>query len=129
MPIVFWDIETRSAISLEEAGAWRYASDSTTEILCIGYALDNDEPAIWTPGKPIPDEFTQAANDPDWNIIAHNFMFERAISTYVLEPRYGWPAIPIAQQRCTMAMALAGALPGALDNVTEALALPYRKDS
>jgi DNA polymerase len=128
MPIVFWDIETRSAVSLEEAGAWRYASDSTTEILCIGYAVDNDEPAIWTPGKPIPDEFTQAANDPDWNIIAHNFMFERAIATKILGPKYNWPRIPFSQQICTMTLALASALPGALDSAVKALNLPYEKD-
>ena len=33
MPVVFWDIETRSKLALETVGAWRYAADPTTEVL------------------------------------------------------------------------------------------------
>ena len=29
MPTIFWDIETRSTLALETAGAWRYAADPT----------------------------------------------------------------------------------------------------
>jgi DNA polymerase len=128
MPLLFWDIETRSVILLEEAGAWRYAGDATTEILCIGYARDNDNPAIWTPGEPIPTEFTEASNNPDWRIVAHNAQFERAIATRILEPRFGWPNIPLCQQICTMTLALVSALPGALEFAVKALSLPYQKD-
>ena len=35
MPMIFWDIETRSALDLEAAGSWRYAADPMTEVLCI----------------------------------------------------------------------------------------------
>ena len=129
MPTLFWDIETRSMASLEETGAFRYAADPSTEVLVIAYAVDEAEPQTWILGQDIPAEFIAAASDPSWLVVAHNAAFERAISTYVLELRYGWPAIPVTQQRCTMAMALANALPGALDNVTEALALPHQKDA
>jgi len=44
MPYLFFDIETRSAINLELADAWRYASDPTTEVLCVGYAVDGGDP-------------------------------------------------------------------------------------
>jgi hypothetical protein len=54
MPTLFWDFETRSAVSLEEVGAWRYAADQTTEVLCVGYAIDNADPQIWVPGDPVP---------------------------------------------------------------------------
>src|SRR6516162_8632605 len=128
MPLLFWDIETRSAVLLEEAGAWRYAGDASTEVLCVGYARDNDEPAIWTPGEPIPTEFTEAANNPDWCIVAHNAQFERAIATRILEPRFGWPKVPLRQQICTMTLALASALPGGLDSAAKALGLPSQKD-
>jgi DNA polymerase len=128
MSLLFWDIETRSVVLLEEAGAWRYADDATTEVLCVGYALDNDEPAIWTPGEPVPAEFIEAANNPDWCIIAHNAQFERAIATRILEPRFGWPKVPLRQQTCSMTLALASALPGALDSAAKALGLPYQKD-
>src|SRR5262245_57526577 len=125
---LFWDIETRSAVSLEEAGAFRYAADPSTEVICVAYAVDDDEPQIWVPGQEIPSPFQAAASDPTWVVVAHNYMFERAVSTSVLEP-LGWPAILITQQRCTMAMALANALPGALDSVTAALALPMKRMS
>ena len=61
MPTLFWDIETRSVVSLETAGEWRYAADPTTDVLCVGYAVDDNNPLIWTPGDPIPEAFTTAA--------------------------------------------------------------------
>jgi len=123
MPTLFFDIETRSTVDLEVAGAWRYAADPTTEVLCVGYAVDDDEPQIWTPGDPIPEAFTTATR-----VVAHNFQFERAIATHILTPRFGWPEIPLERQVCSMTMALASALPGALDNVATALGLPFQKD-
>jgi DNA polymerase len=54
--------------------------------------------------------------------------FERAITTRILQPRYGWPQIPLSQQRCSMTMALVNALPGALDNAALALGLALHKD-
>src|SRR5262245_15210078 len=90
MPTLFFDIETRSTVDLEAAGAWRYAADPTTEILCIGFAFDAAEPQIWIPGEPIPEEFITATT-----VVAHNFQFERAIATRILTPRYGWPEIPL----------------------------------
>jgi len=128
MPTLFWDIETRSTVPLEDAGAWRYAADPTTEVLCVGYAVDDSDVQIWTPGQAIPQEFIAAASDPSWCVVAHNFAFERAIATRILQPRFDWPEIPLAQQRCSMSAALANALPGALDNAARALKLDYQKD-
>jgi hypothetical protein len=128
MPVIFWDIETRSTLALETVGAWRYAT-ATTEVLCIGFAVDEAEPEIWTPGQPIPPAFVAAAADPSWLIVAHNYAFERAIEMRILTPRYGWPHIPIAQQRCSMTLALANALPGGLDAAAAALGLAIQKDA
>ena len=128
MPTLFWDIETRSTVPLEDAGAWRYAADPTTEVLCVGYAVDDSDVQIWTPGQAIPQEFIAAASDPSWCVVAHNFAFERAIATRILQPRFDWPEIPLAQQRCSMSAALANALPGALDNAARALKLDFQKD-
>jgi DNA polymerase len=129
MPTLFWDIETRSTISLEDAGAWRYAGDPNTEILCIGFAIDDAEVKIWTPGQAIPQEFIAAASDPSWCVVAHNFAFERAIAARILQPRFNWPEIPLERQRCSMSLALANALPGALDTAARALKLDYQKDA
>jgi DNA polymerase len=45
-----------------------------------------------------------------------------------LQPRFGWPLVPLARHVCTLSLALAAALPGALENAAAALDLPYRKD-
>jgi DNA polymerase len=123
MTTAFIDFETRSIVALDVVGAWRYAADSSTEVLCDAYAIDEGEPQIWIPGNPFPEELFTA------NVtVAHNFQFERAIATRILTPRYGWPEIPLAKQRCTMALALANALPAALEKTAKALGLPYEKD-
>jgi hypothetical protein len=128
MPTLFRDIETRSATRLDRCGAWRYAADPSTEVLCIGYAIDDGPVQIWTPGQPVPKEFFTAARDPALLIIAHNDQFETAIETRILHPRYHWPLIPIEQHRDTMSTALAAALPAALEKAATALRLPFRKD-
>jgi DNA polymerase len=128
MPVLFRDIETRSAVDLKACGAQRYAADPSTEVQCIGYAVDDGPAEIWIPGQPIPAPFIEAAQNSEWIVVAHNDSFERAIEQHILAPRHAWPQIPIAQHRCTMAMCLAAALPGALDKAVEALNLPHKKD-
>jgi DNA polymerase len=129
MPILYRDIETRSTIALAKAGAWRYAADPSSEVLCIGYAIDDSDVQIWTPGQPIPEVFLAAARESDWLIVAHNDAFESAIEECLLAPRYGWPLVPIERHRCTMASALAAALPGRLDAAAAALGIETRKDA
>jgi DNA polymerase len=124
MPIVHWDFETRSVALLKQAGAWRYAADPSTEVLCVGYAIDDGEPQLWVPGDPVPSKEFETADQ----IVAHNYAFERAIATRILEPKYGWPCVPLEKQRCSMSMALACALPGELNAAAVALGLPLRKD-
>src|SRR5262249_22450654 len=72
--------------------------------------------------------FLAAARDPNWLIVAHNDQFETAIEEQLLHSRSHWPLIPIERHRCTMTMALAAALPGALENAATALGLPFQKD-
>jgi DNA polymerase len=127
--ILFRDIETRSAVDLTRVGAWRYAADPTTEVICVAYAINAEPVQLWRPGQPIPSVFFTAARDSRWLVIAHNDMFESALEQRVLGPRYGWPLVPTERHRCTMAMALASALPGSLEGATAALKLSYRKDA
>src|SRR5262245_56836300 len=127
MPQIFFDIESRSAVSLDQAGAFRYASDATTHIVCAAYAIDDGEPRIWTPGEPVPEVIIETAKqDPDW--IAHNIQFDGTLAARILTPRYGWPEIPLDRHICTMSLALANALPGAVDKAAAALKLPLEKD-
>ena len=59
--LLHYDIETRSAADLTEVGARRYAADPSTVVLCVAYAVDDEEPAIWLPGQPVPWQFIEAA--------------------------------------------------------------------
>jgi DNA polymerase len=128
MPIIFWDIETRSTVNLKVAGAHRYASDPATEILCIGYGVDSGPVNIWVPGQLIPELIIEAARDPSYLFTAHNDGFERTVERLILHPRFGWPLIGLGQRRCSMAMALAAALPGSLEGAAAALGIELHKN-
>src|SRR5262245_38642609 len=88
LPVLFFDIETRSAVDLRRVGAWCYASDPSTQVLCIGYAIDDGPVRIWLPGDPVPEAFIEAARNPNWLLVAHNDQFERTISQHILEQRH-----------------------------------------
>ena len=125
---LYVDVETRSPLSLKDVGAHRYARDPRTEIICVGFALDNEPPQTWVPGNPIPQEFLEAASNPNWAAVAHNASFELAITRYILEPRFNFPHIPLSHWRCTQAAASALGLPARLDKLAEVLELACRKD-
>jgi DNA polymerase bacteriophage-type len=126
--VLHHDIETRSRRDLKSCGAWRYAADPSTEVLCVCYAADDEPVQLWTPGNPIPAEFVEAGANPNWVVVAHNSQFERAIEQHVLGPHHGWPQIPLERYCCTLAMAQAVALPGALEGAAGALGLSVQKD-
>jgi hypothetical protein len=129
MANLFWDLETRSAVSLHDCGAFIYSIDPTTSPLCLFYAVDDEDPQRWLPGEPVPPVFAEiAANPQDWITVAHSYDFERWVHENVLVPRYGFPPIPREIQHCSQKLALANAYPAELDLLAQALSLPYRKD-
>jgi DNA polymerase len=123
------DLETRSQALLRTVGAHRYAVDATTEVLCCGFAIDDEPVQLWVPGDPAPAAFIEAASDPAWIVVAHNDAFETAIEHHILHPRHGWPLVPIERHRCTQATALAAGLPARLGALADVLELANRKDS
>ena len=129
MHTIYWDMETRSAVSLRECGAYAYAIDPTTQALCLVYAIDDEDPKLWLPADPPPSVFHEiTANPKDWELIAHNWEFERSILENILIPRHGFLPIPLESQHCTQRLALANSYPAELDLLAQALGLPYRKD-
>jgi len=127
-PVLHRDYEVRSTVSLQKAGAWKFAAAEQTEILCCAFAVNDGPVQLWLPGNPMPPEFVEAARNPDWLVCAHNAQFEAAIERLIMQRRYGWPKIPLRQHRCTMAMGLALALPAKLELIAEALDLIHQKD-
>jgi DNA polymerase len=129
MRTLYWDIETRSAVSLRECGASVYATDPASQVLCLVYATNDEDPLLWLPADPVPPVFLEIAADPNhWQLVAHNYDFERAILEHILVPRHDFRPIPLEAQHCSQRLALANAYPAELDLLSQALGLPYRKD-
>jgi DNA polymerase bacteriophage-type len=128
MPVLFHDFETRSTLDLGEVGAWKYACDTSTDVWCCAYAVDDGPIQLWLPGDPMPPELIEAANNPEWITSAFGDHFERLITRHLMTPRHGWPLIPLERRRCSQSAALALALPAKLKSVADALELEQQKD-
>lgn len=122
MSVLYLDFETKSTVDIRAAGADVYARDPSTDIMCMGWAIDDGPVQMWTPGQILP--FAHS----DFTVVAHNAPFELAIWNNVGWYRYGWLPIRPEQVHCTMAMAYAMALPGALEKAAPAAGLKHEKD-
>jgi len=114
---------------LPVVGAFRYWEDPSARVLLLSYSLPGDTtPRRWRPGQPLPQDLF------DWLaagglIEFHNAMFERLAWAFDLEPRHGFPPLPVAQIRCSLATAHVNGYPGALGNLGPALGTTRRKDA
>ncbi len=122
------DYETWSLLDLPKVGTHRYTTDESTRITCMAYALDDSDIKLWHPGDPVPPEFIEVAKNKNARAIAHNAAFEMGVERNIMGPRYGFPVIPPEQNICTMAAAVAMALPAKLETCARALKLDERKD-
>lgn len=127
MTTLHLDYETHSAAELKKTGTYVYVADETTDVWCAAYAVDDGPVKLWVPGDPVPGEIIDAVLG-DWKIVAHNAAFERLVWWHICAPRYGWPKPRLEQFYCTMAMAYAMALPGALEGASAAVGLDMEKD-
>jgi DNA polymerase len=116
--MIFLDTETYNDVPLKH-GTYRYTS--TCEVMIVTYAIDDAPPKLWdiTAGDSMPGDLGYVLDDPDEIIVAHNAMFDRNAVKYSLGRD-----IPIARWRCSMAKALAHALPGGLDFLCKILGVP-----
>lgn len=121
------DFETRSACDLKVTGLYVYAAHPSTDVHCMAYSFDDEPVELWRRGEPIPPRVEMHIT-LGGIIFAHNAQFERAIFRHVMAKRYGWPDPDVEQWRCTMVMAYAMALPGALEHLGPALNTGFEKD-
>jgi DNA polymerase len=125
MSNICWiDLETRSRCDLSSAGAYNYAQDPSTEVLCMSYAFDDEDVQTWTPDQPFP---TRVAIH-NGQIRAHNAAFERLIFWFVLCPDFGVPEPALERFYCTAAQARANCAPGSLEDVGRFAGASMRKD-
>lgn len=121
------DFETRSACDLRKCGADIYAKHPTTDVVCMGWAIDGDTVEIWKPGDEFPFDLRCAIEDGA-SFAAHNAGFELLIWEHVCVKKYNWPRLPVEKTFCTMAMCYAMALPGSLEKAAPAAGIAERKD-
>ncbi len=132
------DYETYSAADLKKFGAFRYASDKTTEILMCAFSINGESPEVWIHPDHCPELSVESrrsaaklaeAISKGWPIYAHNASFEHSVSRYRMEKDMGIVPPPLSQWRCTAAMALRAGLPHSLDRCSKALKLDQLKDA
>lgn len=122
------DFETASTVNLPKSGAWRYAEDPTTEVLCVCYKVTTDRVVrVWRPGD-APGELAALAADPDTIFIAHNVRFEKAMWREHMVSFYGFPPIAAERWHDTMASCSMRAIPAKLEKAALVLRLPMQKD-
>src|SRR5215813_9279746 len=123
---VFGDIETYSQCSLKEHGAHIYATDPSTDVYFLGFAVGDGDIQTWMRGDPVPEPYANFTNYRPF--VWDGWPFDPLIYTNILVKRYGFPSIPLENQDCAQRLALANAYPAELGLRCEALGLPYRKD-
>ena len=122
--ILWLDFETRSRCDLTSAGAYNYAQDPSTQVLCMSYAFGDGEVETWMPSQPFPDRVAHHRGQ----IRAHNAAFERLVFWYVLAPDQGFPEPALEQFYCTAAQARANCGPGSLEDVGRFAGASMKKD-
>lgn len=154
--ILHLDFETFSPISVKDVGHTVYSENRDTDVMIIGWALDDDPvQVIHLPDGvasielrkfwPVLDlirqsqSHTNADNTPSpaslyLKIAAHNYAFERDIWNNVLaNPQHSnnldFPPVDDDQWTCTAARSRACGLPGSLEGAATALKLSIEKDS
>ena len=132
------DFESRSVIDLLKVGQYRYASDVSTQALCLAWQFEEepidgpvhlwhrDHP--WIEKSPRPDELIERIRDGE-PVEAHNAGFEFHMWNEAL--RREFPEfdveIKLEQLFCSAAKASCFSLPRSLDGAVEAVNLPYKK--
>lgn len=120
---LFIDFESRSRVDLPKTGVHVYADDPSTEILCMGYAFDDEAVSLWTPEHPLPERIRHHVEN--WGtVVAHNAAFEIEIWNALIKT----PVLAPEQCECVMMMCYAMALPGSLEKASLAVGIGHQKD-
>jgi len=121
MKRLWLDFESRSLVNLKAVGLDNYAHDPSTEVLMLAWAVDMDVPQLWQPRLgPMPAELRAMLLDPNVQLCAWNYNFEKDILEFVLDivteqSRWYDPSIlcaymslPIGLGRASEALSIAG---------------------
>ena len=86
------DFETKSRTNLLTEGVYKYAVDPSTQIICLGWAFNDEDVELWWPGQPFPERlYAHFEDGAPRSIHAQNSAFQRLLSWYVLYPDFDMP--------------------------------------
>lgn len=141
MSVTHVDVETFSEEDLSSAGAYRYGEHESTELMCLGYAVDEGPVHLWIPFDDVPQVIVDAVQarhptavlEPGRTIPAplrtaweypkraHNAAFERVITSRTAGKKLGLRPTDIKEWTCTAVKVAAMGLPRSLDDASKAL--------
>lgn len=128
-PTPTMDFETFSEVDVKKVGAFRYATDPSTEVLCLAFDLcDGKGVQEWFPDMGAPPTPLVEHIKAGGIVAAHNAEFEFAVWQYCCRRKYGFPPIELPQLHCTAAKGAALSLPRDLDGLSNALDASVKKD-
>lgn len=133
------DYETFSQAELKKVGAWEYSRHASTEVVCVAWrvgtraTLLSAKTRCWSPlietGNGTLEELVKVLTDPDVILVAHNALFEQAITTNVFW-KYSLDVTcpPPERWLCTAALVSAIAIPRKLEWAAKVMGLQVQKD-
>ena len=127
MTVCWIDFESASACDLKARGAYTYAQDPSTRVLCMAWAFDDADVELWTPDQPFP-QILKDAIAGGVQIRAFNAAFERLLFWYVICPDFDVPEPRLEQFYCTAAQARSNCAPGSLEDVGRFAGASMKKD-
>jgi DNA polymerase len=127
MTKLYLDFETYSEVDIRKHGGMQYAMHPSTQVICLGYAF-NDEPAeLWTPATEFPQEIIEFISG-DGLLYAHNATFEYRLWNLILKRDFeGIPGLSKQQLVDTAALCNTYTLPAALKYAGRALGISLEK--
>lgn len=124
---VVTDFETvNTTVNLKKVGAWRYAQDPDTSVLCFNWSHMGKPWQSWTPGDPL-DNLRKLVEDGTVTFISFGD-FERAIWKHIMVPDFGLSELPNSRWHDIQAVAAMKQMPKDLDTLARVLRLPTQKD-
>lgn len=127
MTTLFIDTETYSARDIKRGGL-AYAKDETTQLLCLAWAFDKEDPSLWTvAGGDLPERVLEhiSSSQP---VCAFNATFDYRIWNCVGVRDFGWPALSLEQIIDAQALCACYQIPQNLKDAGAALRLTQQKD-
>lgn len=119
------DFETKSNVDLVTKGAYNYTHDLSTEMLVLGYKVDDGPVHQVFPGDDIPECF----KDTTHKVYAYNFAFDFDIWNNVCVRLYGWEPLSIERIECAQALCARYGMPQNLKDASRVLNTETVKDT